>query len=210
MRIRFDRSHPDEAALIAWLDEPAVADPEVRRHVEDCDGCADRVESLRALLHALGDEPTMPAAAILDARRERIAEALGPAPEIPARPLLARRHVLGAAALAAAALASLLLWSPAGEKAAPSTAQNVLAGEAERAAEAVAAAAAPATAEGEADGIVLDDEAVESLTEIQATTPSLADESTHEPTLLFDEFASLSEEDQAAILDELSLLTFEP
>lgn len=222
MTIRSERRHPDEAALIAWLDEPAGRHSDLARHVEGCAACAGRVEALRAVVDGLAAEPAMPDRSLLDARRDRILEALGPRRVVPSGSLPAGRRVAWAAALAAAALAALLLWSPAGERPPespgsdgvariePAGPESPVEEAAERTAAAVAAAAASATPELEgADGLVLDDEAVETLAEIETTIPALADESAYESALLVDEFAWLSEEDQAAILDELSRMTLE-
>lgn len=222
-----ERTHPDETALIAWLDEPTRVDDDVARHVERCETCAATVRDLRAVLAGLAAEPAMPDAETLAASRERIHESIagdvGPA----VRSLPAWRPVAWASILAAAALAGLLLWSPRGEESPASRSDlvtrvppaarvdaeslvNAVNAQAERAAEEVVAAALPASGAGDDPGeALLDEEAVESLAEIESTTPSLVDESAYESTELAERFAALSEEDQAAILDELSELTFE-
>lgn len=213
------KTHPDETALIAWLDEPAGADPAVGRHVAECGACADRVASLEAVLREVAAEPALPDDAALAAARERIRTAIGApadaAPEERVRRLPA--WAVWAPALAAAALAAVLLWSPGGEEppaagtptpgADASVATAPAAAEGEAAAEAVVAEVASGPVEDTA--IDLDDAALESLAEIEETTPTLSDEDDYGSTTLADEFASLPEEDRTAILDELSDLTFD-
>lgn len=217
-----DRIHPDEATLIAWLDEPASVDADIEGHVAICETCAARVGELRAVFGALAAEPAMPDAAALAENRGRIADAIQSRAEPEVRSLTTWRPVARAAVLTAAALAALLLWSPRGEEPPASTdrmvvdapatrrivADHPVVDEGERAAEAVVAAALPEPADDFAEA-PLDDATVESLAEIETATPSLVVESTWESTGLAEQFASLSEEDQTAILDELSEMTFE-
>lgn len=225
-----NRTHPDEAALIAWLDEPGDAHPSIATHVDACAACAARIDDLRSILDGLAAPPEMPSTDAMAAAREKILAAIGGEPD--ARPAPAGRgggSVLrlavraGVPLLAAAGIAALLLWSPGEEPPGPGApAADVAAGsgasnepatvvaEAEAAADAVVAALAEAPVEAVDEGVVaLDDAAVESLAEIEASTATLGDEDDYEPTLLADRFASLSEEDRAAILDELSEMTFE-
>lgn len=217
-----DRIHPHEATLIAWLDESASVDADVEGHVAGCETCAARVAEFRAVFGALAAEAAMPDATALAESRGRIADAIQAPAEPEVRSLTTWRPVAWAAVLAAAALAALLPWSPRGEEPPASTgrivadapaprrivADHPVVDEGERAAEAVVAAALPEPADDLAEA-PLDDATVESLAEMETATPSLVDESIGESTGLAEQFASLTEEDQTAILDELSEMTFE-
>ncbi len=218
-----ERTHPDEATWIAWLDEPSGLDPDVERHLAACGTCAATVRELRAVLDGLGEEPTMPGPEELAANRERIREAIDAPAGAGASRAAAWRPAAWAVLLAAAALAGLLLWSPRAQEPPASTSERVTAApgspelvldpvaeEAERAAEEIVAAALPTSGSVAGDEVVyLDDDATEALARIESATPTDADVWTDESTELAERFAALPEKDRNAILDELSDPTLE-
>jgi len=66
-----------ELALGRALDAPERWDDELRRHVPECDGCAEHVRFLQALVGALESVPAAPAhAAVIAGARERAVRAL--------------------------------------------------------------------------------------------------------------------------------------
>ncbi|MBW3661246.1 MAG: hypothetical protein KY397_06390 [Gemmatimonadetes bacterium] len=218
-----ERFHPDEATLIAWLDDPTIVDPATERHVAGCAACAETVEELRRLFDELAAGPPMPEPESLARSRRRILAAVGAGEGAAVRSRRGWRRGWWVPTLAAAALAAVLLWSPrdveqrapAGDVGAEALVEtdgpDPVTIEAERAAEAVVAAVAGEAADSVAvtpGGFALDEEGVTLLAAMETATPSLTEDDDY--TLLAERFAALSAEDQAEILDELSDTRFEP
>lgn len=215
-------AHPTDAELVAWLDDPEASASgtgagvrlEWARHFEACDDCQARLERLDRLWAALRDEPSAPPDEALAAQRESImteiearprhsavstAQATESASSPAVRPI--RRWWWVPLAAAAAAVA-LLLLAPDRSVPPPSIGPDpagqtlpVVAGAEEAAEETFRAVV-------DLDPAAADEAALASL---DAAPPILTDEG----SALEEEFAALPIDDQEAILDELSTMTFE-
>lgn len=205
--------HPDEERLLAWIDEPATA-PEgaaLQAHLADCAECRRRAEGLEAFLAALGSASPAPGAAAFAAQRDRILAAL------PDRAV--DRGVVAALlgwrewwvpSLAAAGLAALLVAGPGFRERVPNRGTP----EAALPVQAAAQAAADEVFElvGAVEAVSTEDIsplAGEAVAEPLAATAMETVEETPVFAELGVEFAELSEDEQAAILEDLSNTTFD-
>lgn len=215
--------HPDEARLLAGLDEPEAAGDAagMREHLAGCAACRRRAEELRGLLATLAEPPAMPSPAAFAAQRERILAGL-PERDGAGRAAIAWGwRAWAVPVLAAAAAAALLLFGPQRRDDAPRTrgpfvdARAAVEGTVPLEVVAAAQAAADEVFDLAAGGVTvsggsgLDPEAAETLAALDAT--ALAEPADEVPAFaeLELEFAALPDEDQSAILDELQTMTFE-
>ena len=183
--------HLTDHQLIGWLDEPEAPNhPDtIPTHLETCDLCAGRLSELERVFAGLRREPDTPSADEFSAQRERIVDAINPAvPQPSVRSLQRGRWWIPLAA--AAAGIGLFVLTP--DEPTDNRRLTVI-DQVDRAAE---------------DAL----SALENETELEAMLATL-DRGFEIPeydfTSLEDEFASLTEEDQAAILSELSTTSFD-
>lgn len=200
--------HLTDHELIGWLDEPEAphAPATIAAHLEACDVCARRLAELERVFAALRIEPEAPSADEFTAQRERIVDAIDP--EYPRPTVRSLQHggwwIPVAAAAAVIGVFVLMSHEPADAPSGgtlPTTAARAngdsgrlaVIDEADRAAE---------------DAI----NALESETALEVMLTVLDsgfETRTYDVALMEEEFASLTEEDQAAILSELSMTSFD-
>lgn len=184
-------NHLTDRELIGWLDEPDAPNTPgtIPTHLETCTLCAGRLADMERVFADLRSEPDTPSADEFLAQRERIVDAISPAASQPWVRSLQRSGWWIPLAAAAAVIGVLVLTpdEPARDG------RLTVVDQADRAAE---------------DAF----DALENETELEAMLATL-DSGIAVPeydiTSLEDEFASLTEEDQAAILSELSTTSFD-
>jgi hypothetical protein len=206
-------AHPNDEALAGWVDarighdgDPSESAPSVTAHLVECDRCRARVAALEDVVAVLRAEPPAPHPAAMAESRMRIHEAVAAS-----GPSLARRRSRVSwwiPLAAAAALAALLVLKPFGEERPVVVADRPAP---ERATEVtrptlpvVAAAEEAADLAAEEIEIVPESESVEPSTGVDIPTPGASLD-----VALADEFATLSAEDQDAILEELAAVELE-
>lgn len=183
--------HLTDQELIGWLDEPEAPDAPhaIPTHLEACDLCAGRLTELERVFAALRSAPDTPSADEFVAQRERIVDAIVPPTRQPTvQPL--RRGGWWIPVAAAAAVIGVFVLGP--DEPADGGRLTVI-DQADRAAE---------------DAL----NTLENETEVEALLATLNggfEIQEYDITSLEDEFASLTEEDQAAILSELSTTSFD-
>jgi hypothetical protein len=183
--------HLTDQQLIGWLDEPEASDaPDViPTHLETCDQCAGRLAELECVFAALRSAPDTPSADVFSAQRARIVDAITPAAQQPTVRSL-RRGGWWIPVAAAAAVIGVFVLAP--DEPVDGGRLSVI-DQADRAAE---------------DALnALDDET--ELEALLATLDGGFEIRESDITSLEDEFASLTEEDQTAILSELSTTSFD-
>lgn len=183
--------HLTDQELIGWLDEPEApnAPGTIPTHLETCDLCAGRLAELERVFAALRNEPEHPSAAEFVAQRERILDAIAPAAQQPTVRSL-RRGGWWIPIAAAAAVIGVFVLAP--DEPADGGRLTVI-DQADRAAE---------------DAL----NALDNETELEALLATLdggIEIREYDITSLEDEFASLTQEDQTAILSELSTTSFD-
>ncbi|MCK5439085.1 MAG: hypothetical protein KAI97_04040 [Gemmatimonadetes bacterium] len=184
--------HLTDQQLIGWLDEPETPDAPstIATHLEACDVCAQRLAELEQVFEALRVEPEAPSAGEFAAQRDRIVDAIAPETRRPTVRLLQRGGWWIPVAAAAAVMGVFVLTS---DEPADAPTRLAVIDQADRAAE---------------DAI----DALEGETELEAMLAVLNggfETREYGITPLEEEFASLTEEDQAAILSELSTTSFD-
>jgi hypothetical protein len=183
--------HLTDQELIGWLDEPEAPNvPDaIPTHLETCDLCAKRLAELERVFAALRSEPETPSADQFSAQRERIVHAIAPAARQP-RVRSLQRGGWWIPVAAAAAVIGVFVLAP--DEPSDDGRLTVI-DQADRAAE---------------DALnALDNET--ELEALLATLDSGIEIREYNITSLEDEFASLNEEDQTAILSELSTTSFD-
>lgn len=183
--------HLTDQELIGWLDEPEApnASDTIPTHLETCDLCAGRLAELERVFTALRSEPGTPSADEFVAQRERIVDAIAPQAQRPTVRSL-RRGGWWIPIAAAAAVIGVFVLTPDEPT---DVGRLTVVDQADRAAE---------------DAL----NALENETELEAMLATLDggfEIREYDITSLEDEFASLTEEDQAAILSELSTTSFD-
>ena len=207
-------AHPTDEALAGWVDarighdgDPPESVPSVTAHLADCDRCRARVTALEDVIAVVRAEPHAPDPAALAESRVRILDAVAASGSSIAQSRSRASWWIPLAA--AAALAALLVLKPFGEERPVEVADRPAA---ERGTEdvrptlpVVAAAEEAADLAAEEIEVVPELEFVEPSTAVDIPSPgaSLAD------VALADEFATLSTEDQDAILEELAAVEIE-
>jgi hypothetical protein len=202
-----DRHLTDEET-VRWVDEGDTRKDVAAEHLDRCEICRERIAGIEALLSVLGTEPPAATEAEMAAQRDRILAAVRSRPRARVR-RLSRRSVW-LPAVAAAAMAALLLWTPRGTRS-PGTAPNAdspaystslpVIADATRAAQEVAQAADDA-------------DTTERLVEtppLDLTQPDLAapiSDGWSETLEIEEEFAGLPAPDRDAILTELASVDF--
>jgi len=184
--------HVTDQQLIGWLDEPEAPDAPatIATHLEACDLCARRLAELERVFAALRVDPEAPPAGEFAAQRDRIVDAIAPEMRRPAVRLL-QRGGWWIPIAAAAAVIGVFVLTP--DEPADTPARLAIVDQADRAAE---------------DAI----KALEDETELEAMLAALDngfETRAFDVVPLEEEFASLTEEDQAAILSELSTTSFD-
>lgn len=215
------RDHPSDEALAAWVDARIGGENElvemaraVTPHLADCAECRARVQELESVVAMVRARPAAASTEALALRKARVMEAIGRGARI--RPIRSRAWWL-APAIAAAALAVVLIMRQEGDERVPSGVVDRTAGIVERTPAESAApvtetplpvvSAASAAADEAAAAIAAASDAPDGAVTLDpAEAP--ASETLGDVTLV-DEFASLSPEDQEAILDELAAMEFE-
>lgn len=190
-------AHPADESMIALID--GAGDEETEEHLAACGACRRRRAELEGVVEALGADPPMPDDAAFAAQREAILASLPDRRRPPAIARALRRPAWWGAALAAAALAAVILLGERGGNE-PSADRVPALAQGEAAAEAVYQAAAGDIPEG-----------LESLAAVEETTvgPEAASDPIVESVELSEEFATLDEENQRAILAELETAMFD-
>lgn len=184
--------HLTDQQLIGWLDEPETANvpAAITTHLEACDLCARRLAELQQVFEALRVEPKAPSAGEFAAQRDRIVDAIAPETRRPTVRLLQSSGWWIPVATAAAVIGVFVLKP---DEPADAPTRLAVIDQADRAAE---------------DAI----DALEGETELGAMLAVLNggfETRAYDVTPLEEEFASLAEEDQAAILSELSTTSFD-
>jgi anti-sigma factor RsiW len=184
--------HLTDQELIGWLDESeAPHTPNtIPTHLETCDLCAGRLAELERVFVALRSEPDTPSADEFSAQRERIVDAIAPETRRSTVRSL-QRGGWWIPVAAAAVVIGVFVLTPDEPVDAP--AQLAIIDQADRAAE---------------DAL----NALEGETEVEAMLAALDngfETRAYDIVPLEEEFASLAEEDQAAILSELSTTSFD-
>jgi hypothetical protein len=217
--------HLTDGEIVARLDEPVTGVPSgFSRHLEACSTCRERLAEMERVLAALRAEPPMmPSEASFAAQRERVMAAVAARPRKGATVHSIRRWWWAPLA-AAAVVFGLLVLSPDEPPPLPSGAVDRAPGstrslgsplpvvaEADQAAE----EAFRAVARSETIGPDVDTAVLIEADEIEASLAALDMAETSVLTTpeggsaIEEEFASLPAEDQAAILAELSTMTFD-
>lgn len=202
---RSDRHLTDEE-IVRRVDEGDTRE-DMAQHLDRCETCCARIAGIEALFSALGTEPQAPTEAEMAAQRDRILAAVGSRPRVPVR-RLSRRSVW-LPAVAAAALAALLLWTPRGAQtptrptlSAPADSMPLpVITDATRAAEEVARAA---------DDVETAERLVETppLDPSQPDIPAPISDDWSEALEIEADFAELPAADREAILTELASVDF--
>lgn len=191
---RTPNRHPTDLELAAWIDEPDIRAADLSAHVESCERCRARLAELAEVRAALTLDPPMPSAAEFAAQREHILSTIDAAKRPGGGRVVRRIGWLVPLAAAAAIAAILLVRRP--ESPTGSARLDVIAS-ANEAAEDAADAAAQA----------MDDEALEAA--LAAAEPLAPPLSIERSAAIENEFASLSEDDQFAVLRELATTDFD-
>jgi hypothetical protein len=180
--------HLTDQELIGWLDEPQAinASDTIPTHLETCDLCAGRLAGLERVFAALSSEPETPSADEFIAQRKRIVDAITPAVSQPTVRSL-RRSGWWIPIAAAAAVIGVFVLTPDEPT---DDGRLTVVDQADRAAE---------------DAL----NALENETELEAMLATLDGGFEIREYDITSEFASLTEEDQAAILSELSTTSFD-
>jgi anti-sigma factor RsiW len=184
--------HLTDQQLIGWLDEPETANTPaaITTHLEACDLCARRLAEFQRVFEALRVQREAPSADEFAAQRDRIVDAIAPEMRRPTVRSL-QRGGWWIPVAAAAAVIGVFVLKP--DEPADAPTRLAVIDQADRAAEDAIDAL-----EGET--------ALEAMLAVLDSGPETR---AYEAASLEEEFALLTEEDQAAILNELSTTSFD-